>query len=278
MYLLFDIGGTKIRITKSDGNTFDDPKVISTPESFEDGVKAILNLAKEVIGDEKIEAAAGGFPGPWNEAKEIFTNAPNLPNWAGKPLKQKLEAGLGVPVKFQNDAALGALGEAFYGKGKDKKIVVYVTISTGVGGAKVVDKKIVNSAMGFEPGWQVIDAGGTLCDKCDTPGYLIDYVSGKSVERNYGKKAYEITDDDFWDEIAKKLSYGLNNIMVLWSPDIIVLGGSMMNKIGIPVDRVRVHLKEINKIFPDIPEIEKTELGDFVGLYGAMAFVQQNDD
>jgi len=75
--------------------------------------------------------------------------------------------------------------------------------------------------------------------------------------------------------MAKTLAYGLNNIMVMWSPDIIILGGSMMKEIGIPVEAVRRHLTDINKVFPNIPEIEKTDFGDFVGLYGAMALVHR---
>lgn len=96
----------------------------------------------------------------------------------------------------------------------------------------------------------------------------------RHLKKKYGKKPYEITDKKIWDETAKILAYGLNNTIVHWSPDIIVLGGSMFKKIGIPVPRVRFHLKNILKIFPELPAVEKAELGDVGGLYGALVFLK----
>ena len=87
-------------------------------------------------------------------------------------------------------------------------------------------------------------------------------------------KPFEIHDDAIWDKLAKFLAYGLNNTIVYWSPDIIVLGGSMMKEVGIPVPAVRKHLSEILKIFPTIPQIEKAELADFGGLYGSLAYAR----
>ncbi len=278
MYLLFDIGGTNMRIALSkDGETFGEPKIIPTPKDFDAGILAIKNIATELSGGEKITAAGGGIAGTLSRDRSLFLNGPHLPGWNSKPIKQALETALGAPVYVENDTAIVGLGEAVAGAGKGHSIVVYMTVSTGVGGVRIVEQKIDVSAMGFEPGHQIIDADGTLCKDtvCGTGFDLEGAISGTAVSERYGRKPYEITDEAFWDEMARVLAYGLNNIIVHWSPDIVVIGGSMMNKIGIPVDRVRAHLKGILHIYPELPIIEHSALGDIGGLHGALAFVKQ---
>jgi predicted NBD/HSP70 family sugar kinase len=157
------------------------------------------------------------------------------------------------------------------------EIVAYITVSTGVGGVRIVREQIDVSRMGFEPGHQIIDADGTLC-KSTVCGLGLDLegaVSGTAISGRYGKKPYEITDEAFWDEMARVLAFGLNNTIVHWSPDIVVIGGSMMNKIGIPIERVRAYLKGVLHIFPELPAIEHSALADIGGLHGALAYVKQ---
>ena len=277
MYILFDIGATNMRIAASaDGKTLDEIRKLPTPKAFEEGIEAFRSAALELAGGERIEAAVGGIAGPLDKEKTMAVGGPNIPGWWNKPLKDSLEKALDTSAHIENDAAIGALGEAIYGAGRGYPIVVYMTISTGVGGARVVNGKIDECAMGFEPGAQIIDAGNALCPGWSERGYLINYVSGADIERQCGRKPYEITDEKFWDDRARFLAYGLNNITVIWSPDIIVLGGSMMNKIGIPIERVRFYLKEALNIFPSPPLVVKARLGDELSLYGALAYIDQN--
>ncbi|HYA32141.1 MAG TPA: ROK family protein, partial [Thermodesulfovibrionales bacterium] len=232
--------------------------------------------AQELSAGQKIRAAAGGVAGPLDREKTRLVRSPHVSGWIGKPLKEELQRILGAPVYLENDAAMAGLGEAAYGEGKGKRIVVYVTVSTGVGGARIVDGEIDTSAMGFEPGHQIIDGGGTLCPECKSvPGYLERCVSGSAIERRYGKKADEIDDPKVWDEAARFLAYGLNNSIVHWSPEVVILGGSVMQKI--PLGRVREYLTDILKIFPEPPLIRKAVLGDFVGLYGALQFLRKRE-
>jgi predicted NBD/HSP70 family sugar kinase len=77
------------------------------------------------------------------------------------------------------------------------------------------------------------------------------------------------------DKMAEILAYGVNNAIVHWSPDVVVIGGSMMKKIGIKIPRVEFHLKKIMRAFPNnIPKIKKAALADFGGLYGALALIK----
>jgi predicted NBD/HSP70 family sugar kinase len=184
---------------------------------------------------------------------------------------------MNAPVYIENDTAVVGLGEAVFGAGKFHDIVAYISVSTGVGGVRIVHKQIDVSAAGFEPGHQIIDAGGGL-EVRGEPAYqnrtLEAYVSGSSVEARYHKKPFEIEQPEFWEHMARILAYGLNNTIVHWSPEIVVIGGSMMKKIGIPVDRVAAHLKGILHIYPEIPVIAKSELEDVGGLYGAMQLIK----
>ena len=278
MYILFDIGGTNMRVALSrDGETFGDPKIIPTPKDFDAGMLALKNIATELTHGEQIMGAAGGIAGTLSRDRATFLNGPHLAGWNGKPIKAALEGAFGAPTYVENDTAIVGLGEAVAGAGKGYPIVAYITVSTGVGGVRIVNQKIDVSAMGFEPGHQIFDAGGGLHDK-SVGGRGIDlegYISGTAISERYLKKPYEITDEAFWDDMARLLAYGLHNTIVHWSPDIVVIGGSMMNKIGIPIDRVHAHLKGILHIFPELPVIAHSALADIGGIHGALVYIKQ---
>lgn len=263
-----------MRVVATDKEKFiGEPIVVLTPKSFEEGIETLKNIIGNIANGEKIEAIVGGIAGPLDQKKTMLMSSPNLSGWVGHDIKQTLSTAYNVPVFLENDAAFVGLGEAHFGAGRDYPIVVYLTISTGVGGVRIVNGSIDASSMGFEPGHQIIDLDNTLCPTCDGND-LEAYVSGAAVEKRFGKKPYEIHDSAIWEEIAKFLAYGLNNTILHWSPDVVVLGGSMMNEVGIPIDKVREYLREILKIFPQMPEIKKSELADFGGLYGALSYIR----
>jgi len=287
MYILFDIGGTKTRIAAShDLESFSDPIIVSTPKSFEEGIKVITKIVKDLCGNELLEAAAGGIAASLNREKtELVGGGPNISDWLRKPIKHRLEEVLGCTVSIENDTAMGGLAQVTYGPAQGVEIAVYMTVSTGVGGCRFVNGKIDKSALGFEPGWQIIDLPSAhqtakgedwLSGYCK-PGYLISQIGGTCVEKTEGKKPYEITDESFWEEKAKLLAYGLHNVYALWSPDVVVVGGSMTNKIGISLEQTHKYLtKTLHSVFPVVlPKIIPAEFGDEMGLWGAMAYIKQ---
>ncbi|MCH7529967.1 ROK family protein [Patescibacteria group bacterium] len=284
MYILFDIGGTKMRIAGSkDLNNFSEPIVVDTPKNAEDGIQTLKRIIGDIAKGEPVTALAGGVPGSLNREKSKLTHSPHLGTWIDLDIKGELEKTFDSTVYLENDSALVGLGEAVAGAGKGYSIVAYITVSTGVGGARIVNGKIDNNVFGFEPGHQIIDMYGTVCPSCsegehqDGGGHLEGYVSGTSVERCFSKRAYEITDNAVWDELAKWLAYGLNNTIVHWSPNVVVLGGSMIVKeVGIKVANVSQHLHNILKIVPEIPELKQATLEDFGGLHGALALLKQH--
>lgn len=278
MYILFDIGGTKTRVARSDDLvSFGEPISFATPESSDEGIKKIADASLELSSGEKITAVAGGAPGPVEPGMGMLVTAPNLPHWGGVPIAQILGKELGTHGFLANDAALGALGEAHFGAGRGRGVIAFLTVSTGVGGARIVHGRLDDAALSFEPGHQIIDADKTLCPECDGND-LEAYVGGRSLARRYRKeKPYEVSDPHVWNEkLPKFLAYGLHNMIVHWSPDIIILGGPMiLGDPAISIPKTAEYLAAIPWERGHIPPIVKGELGDTAGLYGAMAFLKE---
>jgi predicted NBD/HSP70 family sugar kinase len=275
-YVLFDIGGTKTRVAlSSDLKTLDKTDHFKTPASFDDGVKKIIATI-EKLSKEKPIAIAGGIRGPLNEEKTGIVNDTTLSKWIGKSLVGELKKHFNVPVFLENDAAMAGVGEAVFGAGQGLEIVAYHTVSTGVGGVKIENGDIDHASVGFEPGHQVLDIDRTILGEEITPT-LENLVSGTAIETRFGVKPYEIPQSDvLWDELAEYLAQGLQNTILYWSPDVIVLGGSMI--IGDPrieVDAIRKYTVAALDSFVPCPFITMAKLGDEAGLYGAMAVLKK---
>lgn len=268
MYIVFDIGGTKIRVAKSeDGMTLSDSIVHDTPESFKEGSALVVKSIRELAKRKKISAIAGGMPGVIDRETGMTYSSPNLRGWENHSLKEKLLK-ICPDVFIENDAAIVGLGESLYGAGKDYEIVAYITVSTGIGGARIVQEMIDLRRVSFEPGQQIIDK--------ETLNSLESLVSGKAIEKRHGKRAKEITDEQVWKKAAENLAIGLHNTIVHWSPDVVILGGPMiLKKPGIDINYVREYLKSIMIMFPTLPEIKLAELEDKGGLYGALEYIRQ---
>lgn len=244
VYIVFDCGGTKLRLAASvDGQTITRKKVIPTPKQFSEGVQVLQAEIAALSEGQPLHSIVGGIAGVLQPDKKGLQFAPNLADWEDKPLVQELAATFRVPVFLQNDAALGALGEAVFGAGKDKKIVAYVAVGTGVGGARVVEGKIDGSSFGFEPGHHVMDAGKTF----------EQLVVGDQ-------------------EKEKWLAQGLVNTALFWSPDIIVLGGSVVHWKEVQLPDVVSHFKAAWKMSFAPPPLVAAGLGDESGLYGGLAY------
>ena len=224
----------------------------------------------------KYVSAVGSIGGVMSKDKTKLANHANKPNlldWENKHLKQRLEKELGCPVVLENDAAFGALGEAVFGAGKNYAIVAYITIGTGIGGARIVNQKIDENSLGFEPGKQIIDADGSIFPKLKPPITLEQVLGGLSIQRRKKMIPTDIEDPAFWKEMSYYLAIGLNDTIVHWSPDVVVLGGSISREF-LP-ENISRELKKILTALPILPVIKKNQLEDLAGLYGALAFLKQ---
>ena len=141
--ILFDIGATKIRMAFSvDGEIFEEPKVFETPKSYEEILKLFVATTEELAKGREIKTIAGGM-------------SRSIPKLTEEKLRDDLDKNFGVAVFIENDAAMVGLGEANWGAGRGFEIVAYITVSTGVGGARIVNGKIDERSIGFEPGKQI---------------------------------------------------------------------------------------------------------------------------
>lgn len=264
MYLLIDIGGTNTRIAGSlDLEKFSEPLVFPTPQGYDEAMARIAEIGAQVSDGIALRSAVVGFTRNWEK----------LPQWKGRDLAKDASAALHTEVTTENDTALVGLGEALYGAGKGAAICVYYTVSTGVNGVRVVDGRIDVSRAGFEVGGQYLSM--------DPERTLEDLVSGTAIGNRYAMHPKDLgKENPLWEELARTLAYGIHNSILHWSPDRVVIGGSMMNEIGIPVPRVAEHVRSIMRKLPSAPEIVHSSLGDMGGLWGGMALLrqhQQND-
>lgn len=264
----------KIAVSE-DGKMIDASRLIPTPKDFTNGLQTIIQIGKELSGGKRFRGVCGGVPGLLTKEKEILLVSSHLPRWAGRPILKELERAFGTSVMLENDTALAGLGEAVVGAGRGKGIVAYLTVSTGVGGVRIVRGKIDVHRLGFEPGHQIIDIGSA-----GKPVTLEECISGSALADRLGIEPGKVINPAVWDELARILAYGVNNTVLHWAPDIVILGGSMITKrVGIKVSEVERYLKQALTIIPlaEQPPVVEAELGDQGGLHGALALLRRGD-
>lgn len=278
MIALFDIGGTKTRLAVTeDFKTFGAPAVFETPKRFSDALAMYASHLRELTKGGVITGVVAGIRGPLTTDKSTIASETILTDWVLRPVRDEISKLCGgAKVILENDTALVGLGEAHFGAGQGYNIMAYHTVSTGVGGVRIMHGAIDEAHTGFEPGKQVIDIDATVGTRGETT--LEELISGTAVEMRFGKKPYEISQGDpVWDELAKYFAIGLKNTILYWSPDVIVLGGSMV--VGVPrillsdIDR---HVREMMKDYPSLPDLKDATLKNLGGLYGALVLAEKH--
>lgn len=266
---------------KKGAGKFSVPRVIETPYLPEDVAQAMLTYANEIAGGtEPIEGIVGGIAGAMDKSREL-RYSPNIPNWIGRNIENVFSSITKTPVTMMNDALLGALGEATYGAGRGHKVVAYITVGTGVGSALVTDGTLDHTIFGYETGHQIIDLDGSMCPECEKlfpgrKGELETLVGGNALRAQTGSAPKEVTDKSVWTMLADRLAAGVYNSILHWTPDVVVLGGSMiLGEPAIPIDVVELKVKKRARPIMQFPAFKRAELGDFGVLHGAMAMVDK---
>jgi glucokinase len=185
-----DLGGTKILaiITDDDGKAIGDQRVATEAAQ---GPEAVMGRIADAVRAAAAEAGIGvsalagvgiAAPGPIDAADGVITDPPNLPGWHNVPLARELQKRLGVPAWLENDANCAAIGEHKYGAGRGYTHMIYVTISTGVGGGIIIDGELYAGASGAagEIGHVGVAADGPLCGAGHV-GCLEAFSSGTAI-------------------------------------------------------------------------------------------------
>jgi predicted NBD/HSP70 family sugar kinase len=265
MYIACDIGGTQFRVAKSsDLVEFDEPIIEATPNNPKDGLKLIAETIRNLAGKDEIKAIVLGIAGIINPTKEFLLKSNHLSEWERVPIKEFFEREFGAKIFIENDADMVGLGEALAGAGKGFDSVVYITISTGIGGTKIVRGNFEKNKFGFEPGYQILNN--------ETGENWEDLASGTAVEKKYKMHPKDVAKTDAWLTVERDVSIGIHNSILHWSPDVVVVGGSMARDLD--ANKIREQISKLMKIHPEIPEIKIAELGSIGGIFGGFAYLK----
>jgi len=291
-----DIGGTKIAV----GMVNDSGQVLSrkeTPtdvESYANGLAAIASMLRETERSAGVEFTGIGIgsTGPVDPFSGKFGEVDFLPGWRGQNPGTDLARMFKVRVALENDADAAALAEAGWGAGKNKSRLVYVTVGTGIGGGIVFDGRLYRGVEGSHPelGHQVIDPSGPLCS-CGYRGCWESLAAGPAMvawlEANApaeyphrkhltAKRICQLAQQD--DTLARQavereahyMGLGLANLINLFSPDVIVLSGSVMRSAPLFLDGIRTVICSGCRFVPfEKTEIALASLGEDTNLIGA---------
>lgn len=261
MYVLIDVGGTNIRVSTIEHlDTIGEPRMFSTPKDPEEAIRYIQSVIDEDRNGREVSHIVIGLPGIIDASGNLY-RAPNLSTWEGFPIKRRLSDYFHAQVHIENDAALVGLGEAVYGAGKEGMIVGYLTISTGVGGVRIVGKHIDTATFTFEPG-KMIRAKRTI----------ESIISGTAFKNRFHTHPKNVHSPKVWELEAEEVAEFVATASAFWSPDTLVLGGSMMK--DIPLTRVEKYMKEYLVYLPATPKLYRGVLGDYGGVWGALAYTR----
>ena len=191
MVVAVDLGGTQIRTAVLRGAklfsrvgllTGDNP----TPERIMPRLFHAVQQAldKAEVSLDRIAGIGIGAPGPLNSHTGIIYAPPNLPGWENVPVSEQFSKQFHVPIFVENDANAAGLGEYMFGAGHESRDMVYMTISTGIGGGVILDGKIMEGVSGTaaELGHMTVDWHGERCN-CGNIGCLERIASGTNIAR-----------------------------------------------------------------------------------------------
>jgi len=257
-------------------------------------MRRLFDLGRNVVDEsgvpwEQIELIGIGCGGPLDPVSGHLIAPPHLTGWVDVPLVARAEQALGRPAVLENDATAAAAGEHRFGAGAGTRNMIYLTISTGVGGGSVVDGRLYRGASGNggELGHVTVDWQGRECRGCGRRGCLEAYVSGTSIAERAaeagltgataadvaaGARAGEPRAVAVWDETVEALACGVTSIVNLFDPEMVVIGGGVSatgEQLLAPV-RERVHAQAMSPAGSTV-EIVTAALGDRVGVVGAAA-------
>ena len=189
-FLGIDIGGTKLAAGVADRAG----KLLVSDRIPTDAMKGpahamdrLNEMCRRLIRESgvKVVAAGMGSVGPLDQATGRIISPVNLPGWGTVPLVQMVHEGLKIPVYLDNDANAAALGEHLFGAGRGVRHMIYLTISTGIGGGVILDGKLYQGANGNagELGHMSVDYRGRKCG-CGNVGCIEQYASGTAIARS----------------------------------------------------------------------------------------------
>lgn len=256
---------------------------VPTPASADAG--PLLALVREVLGSESVATAVIGVPGRVDYGAGVLEHAPNLPpGWIDELTEDRLGTSLGLDLSLANDADLAAVGEAWFGAGRDHRDVAYLTVSTGIGAGVVTGGLLVHGRRSLaeighsvvdrralESGWATVEdlgSGTALTRLAAAAGFDAD---GPEVERRW--RAGDPAATEVWEDVMTVAAMAAVNLAHLFTPDVIVVGGG----VGLVGEAVLEPMRKLVAEWgpaglPEPIEVVNAALGDDAALAGAAAW------
>ncbi|OGO43675.1 MAG: hypothetical protein A2Z04_09780 [Chloroflexi bacterium RBG_16_57_9] len=304
-----DLGGTQIRAMLVD-NSGQEIRRAHTLTQAHEGLDAVIERIRQTVRQagadvdwREVGCIGVGAPGPLDPWRGIVFEAPNLPGWIDVPLKALLEDSFQVPVQVGNDANVAALGEHRFGAGQDVDDLIYVTVSTGIGGGIISQGQLIVGAhgLGGEVGHITVEAGGPPCN-CGNTGCVETLASGPAIAReavariqagatsqivdlvggDLGRVTAETVThaaglgDQLGLEIVQRAGFYIGvafvSLIHIFNPRLFLLGGGVSQAGNLLFDPIRTTVRE--RAMPPFQRdlrIEPAGLGQDAGLWGAVA-------
>lgn len=299
--LAFDVGGTKLAVGVVDGSGVVHSFLVEPTHAArgpEQGLQRLLELGRRAVAESgsgwpEIGAVGICAGGPLDAARGVLVAPVHMPGWNNVEITAVVEREYERPAFLENDATAAALGEHRYGAGAGTRHMVYLTVSTGVGGGVVVDGRLYRGAggNGSELGHVTVDCAGRLCHGCGRKGCLEAYVSGTSIAERGREAGLAVSSAEdvaaaaragepvalqVWDATVDALACGLTSIVNVFEPELVVVGGGVMRAgeqlLGPVRERVRAEaITPAGRAVSVVP----SALGDRVGVVGAAAIAYE---
>lgn len=291
-----DVGGTKAAAVLLDpaGKVVGRTRRPSTSADFAGFLDAIVASVRQLEKEVTVEAVGLAIAGNVSADRTRVITSPNLPALSGQPLREEVQAELGIPVVLENDANAAAWAEYRFGPWAQFDDVVVLTVGTGLGAGIILDRSLRRGAHGFagEPGHMPVVPEGRRCP-CGGRGCWEQYASGRALLRYY-RDAGGNPDSDgpavtaaaqagdpralaAFDEVGRWLGFGLAGVVALLDPALIVLGGGVADAGELLLEPTRVGFTRAMAWGPDRvhPGVEPAMLGNEAGAVGAAALAAE---
>ena len=262
MYGSIEAGGTKIicSISDSDLNIIDILNIAT--DKPEKNIEQILKFFSKYKKDLKSIGIGSFGPVDLDSQSLTYGHILNTPkkDWKNFDLVKPIEEALEVDAYLTTDVNASAYGELKAGAGLGKSSLAYYTFGTGVGGGVIQDGNFIGGVSHLELGHMVVKKhpNDNYDGYCYAHGDCLEGLAcGPSISDRFNKDAKEIEkDDDFWDIEAYYIAQCVYNTVLSYYPEIIVLGGGVIQKEGL-IEKVRVHFKKLMNDYIDVGDIDK---------------------
>lgn len=277
--LAIDIGGTKFSMAafEDDRLTLRESRATDREGGRDWMLEQIAGIAAGWRRQAGFDECGIGFGGPVDFERQRVALSTHVGGWQDFALTGWVEQTLGVKAVMDNDANVGALGEAVYGAGRGASPLFYMTLSTGIGGGIVVADKIYRGADSYagEIGHLTVRPEGPEC-LCGARGCFERVCSGLWLERDHGRTAKELMEDrKFVEGYVVDLALGLKSAIMLLNPARIVVGGGISKAGEALFEPLRRELRrQITPWSRARIDVAPAALGDDSVLWGALSLAR----